>query len=124
MSADEMLIKSLNEEIKILKQQIQDLTDSRGSALIKASGMSRTEFEDTFEAVMREEFDAMSNAYEKRLSMKQNEMDKIKRTCNKEVRAAIDSSKQTLVRLEMSLRRKDAEIESLTNKILKSKVSL
>ena len=120
MSVDEMTIKSLNEEIKILKKQIQELTDSRGAALMKASGMSRTEFEDTFEAVMREEFDAMRAAYEKRLTMKQHEMDKIKRTCNKEVRDAIDSSKQKLVRLEMATRRKDAEIESLTEKILGS----
>ncbi len=120
MSVDEMTIKSLNEEIKILKKQIQELTDSRGAALMKASGMSRTEFEDTFEAVMREEFDAMRAAYEKRLTMKQHEMDKIKRTCNKEVRDAIDSSKQKLVRLEMAMRRKDAEIESLTDKILGS----
>ena len=73
---DESSITNLNEEIKILKKQIQDLTDSRGSALVKASGMSRSEFEDTFEAVMREEFDAMRAAYEKRLTTKQHEMEK------------------------------------------------
>ena len=115
---DESSITNLNEEIKILKKQIQDLTDSRGSALVKASGMSRSEFEDTFEAVMREEFDAMRAAYEKRLTTKQHEMEKIKRSCNKEVREAVDMSKQNLIRLEMSLRRKDAEIESLMEKLL------
>ena len=118
---DESTITNLNEEIKILKKQIQDLTDSRGSALVKASGMSRSEFEDTFEAVMREEFDAMRAAYEKRLTTKQHEMEKIKRSCNKEVREAVDMSKQNLIRLEMSLRRKDAEIESLMEKLLEQK---
>ena len=88
----------MNEEIKILKQ-IQDLTDSRGG-FGKSKWNVAQEFEDTFEAVMREEFDAMRAAYEKRLTTKQHEMEKIKRSCNKEVREAVDMSKQNLIRLE------------------------
>jgi chromosome segregation ATPase len=116
-AVQESEISSLREETGILKQQVEDLTNSRANTAMKASGLTRREFEDTFEAVMREEFDAMRAAYEKRLEGQRSEMEKVKRACFKEVRQAADKSKADAIRADVACRRKDAEIAHLTEQL-------
>lgn len=116
-SVDEGTMKSLKEEASILRKQIDDISQSRADAAMRASGLSKQEFEDTFEAVMREEFDAMRAAYEKRLEGKRSEIETIKRSCNREVREAIEKSKAGVVRMDMTVRRKEAEIEHLLEQL-------
>ena len=59
----------------------------------------------------------MRAAYEKRLEGKRSEIETIKRSCNREVREAIEKSKAGVVRMDMTVRRKEAEIEHLLEQL-------
>jgi|TARA_B110000008_G_C16497499_1_gene374746 hypothetical protein len=75
--------------------------------------MKPDEFEDTFEAVMREEFDAMRSAYEDKLKTLKDNTTKMKYQVEKEIREMEKAGRSRLIGLKQDVKRKDAQIRVL-----------
>ena len=75
--------------------------------------MKPDEFEDTFEAVMREEFDAMRSAYEDKLKTLKDNVTKMKYQVEKEIREMEEAGRSRLIGLKQDVMRKDAQIRVL-----------
>jgi|TARA_B100000795_G_scaffold250602_1_gene218917 hypothetical protein len=75
--------------------------------------MKPDEFEDTFEAVMREEFDAMRSAYEDKLKTLKDNVTKMKYQVEKEIREMEKAGRSRLIGLKQDVMRKDAQIRVL-----------
>ena len=80
-------------------------------------GMNAAEFEDTFEAVMREEFDAMRNAYEGKLKALQADASKQRNAHDKSVRDVQKELRSKMVTLRTDVMRRDATIAQMRKEI-------
>ena len=121
-------IQDLKRDIQNQNVQLEDVTKERNDLMERMGGMQNQvkqmtmnaknmkadEFEDTFEAVMREEFDAMSSAYEDKLKKVREQSTKIRYACDKEIKDHVKSQKSILVGLKTDVMRLNAQIKVLS----------
>ena len=100
----------LAKRVSAMQDQVRQLT-------IDAKGMNAAEFEDTFEAVMREEFDAMRHAYEAKLKDLKVEFSKQRSIHDKSISNVQKESRSKLVNLKTEIMRRDASISQMQKEI-------
>jgi chromosome segregation ATPase len=101
---------ALSKRVGVMQDQVRQLT-------MDAKGMNAAEFEDTFEAVMREEFDAMRNAYEGKLKALQADASKQRNAHDKSVRDVQKELRSKMVTLRTDVMRRDATIAQMRKEI-------
>ena len=94
------------ERLAGVQQQIKTLVRS-------AKNMKAEEFEDTYEAVMREEFEAMRGAYEDKLKVLREQVAQIRHTSSKAIDVHAQSQKVKIIGLKSELMKKTAQITVL-----------
>eukprot|EP00946_MAST-07B_sp_MAST-7B-sp1_P000625 g625.t1 len=102
----------LASRVREMQSQVRKLT-------MDAKGMNAEEFEDTFEAVMREEFDAMRNAYEGKLKALKADSSKQRNIHEKSLRDAQKDMRSKMVTLKTEVMRRDAMIAQMREEIAK-----
>jgi chromosome segregation ATPase len=121
------MIDSLKNEIKNQAIEIQDRTKERDDLMERLAGvqqqiktlvrnaknMKAEEFEDTYEAVMREEFEAMRGAYEDKLKVLREQVAQIRHTSSKAIDDHAQSQKVKIIGLKSELMKKTAQITVL-----------
>ena len=107
----------LEEERNALSKRVSAMQDQVRQLTMDAKGMDAAEFEDTFEAVMREEFDAMRNAYEGKLKTLKADASKQRNTHDKSLRDLQKEQRSKLVTLRTDVMRRDATIVQMRNEI-------
>ena len=99
---------ALTERMVGIQEQVKNMT-------MKAKNMKAAEFEDTFEAVMREEFDAMRAAYEEKLRGMKEKVMKMKGSADKQIKQAEQNTRSKFLEMKTLIMRKDAEIRVLSS---------
>ena len=107
----------LEEERDALSKRVGAMQDQVRQLTMDAKGMNAAEFEDTFEAVMREEFDAMRNAYEGKLKALQADASKQRNAHDKSVRDVQKELRSKMVTLRTDVMRRDATIAQMRKEI-------
>jgi ABC-type phosphate transport system auxiliary subunit len=123
----EKTVDDLKNEIKKQAIEIHDVTKERDDLMERISGMQNQvkqmtmnaknmkadEFEDTFEAVMREEFDAMRGAYESKLKVIKDEVNKIRYEARKEMKEKSETTRIKMIGLKSEIMKLNAHIKIL-----------
>jgi len=106
-------VKETAKERDALMERIAGMQDQVRNMTMKAKKMNADEFEDTFEAVMREEFDAMRSAYEEKLKMIKDQVTKCRYASDRDIKEMEKKTRAKIVSLNTKIMRQEAQIKVL-----------